>query len=71
MSMSKRKVQETVYRSRVYQHSDRYKLEMVQSMHQRRKKGYTKGIWIKKSGCVETYWTCSCTNKFNATPSLC
>ena len=71
MSMSKSKVQETMYRSGVYQHSDGYRLEMVRSIYQRRNKGYTKRIQIGKSKCVETHWTRDCTNKFNMTSSLC
>jgi len=34
---------------------DGYRLEMIQSTHQRRDKGYTKRIWIGKSGRVETH----------------
>ena len=60
-----------MHRSRVYQHSDGYRLEMVQSIHQRRNKGYTKGIRIRKSRRIEIHWTCSCTNEFNTTFSLC
>ena len=71
MSTSKSRVQETMHRSRVYQHSDGYRLEMVQSIHQRRNKGYTKGIRIRKSRRIEIHWTCSCTNEFNTTFSLC
>jgi len=71
MSMSKSRVQETVRRSGVYQHLDRYRLEIVQSTYQRRDEGYTERIWIRKSRHIETYWTRSCTNEFNVTPSLC
>jgi len=55
MSTSKSRIQETMCRSGVYQRSDRYRLEMVQSTHQRRDEGYTKRIWIRKSGCIETH----------------
>jgi len=71
MSTSKSRVQETMHRPGVYQRSDGYRLEMVQGTHQRRDKGYTKRIQIGKSKRVETHWTRSCTNEFNATPSLC
>ena len=71
MSMSKSRIQETMCRPGVYQHSDGYRLEMVRSTHQRRDEGYTKRIWIGKSGHIETHWTRSCINEFNVTPSLC
>jgi len=67
MSTSKSRVQETMCRPRVYQRLDGYRLEMVWSTHQRRDKGYTKRIQIGKSGRIETHWTRSCTNEFNAT----
>jgi len=51
--MSKSRIQETMRRSGVYQHSDGYRLEIVWSTHQQRDKGYTKRIWIGKSGHIE------------------
>jgi len=71
MFMSKSGIQEIMRRSGVYQRSNGYRLEMVQSTHQRRNKGYTKRIRIGKSRHVETHWTRSCTNEFNVTSSLC
>ena len=71
MFTSKSRVQEIVCRSGVYQYSDGYRLEMVQSTYQRKDKEYTKRIRIGKSGCIEMHWTCSYTNKYNMTPSLC
>jgi len=70
MSMSKSRIQEIMRRSGVYQRSDGYRLEIVWSTYQRRDKEYTKRIRIGKSRRVETHWTRSYTNEFNATPSL-
>jgi len=70
MSMSKSRVQETVCRSEVYQHSDGYRLEIIWSTYQRRNKRYIKRIGIRKNRHIETHWTHSCTNEFNVIPSL-
>ena len=64
MFLSKSKVQEIVRGSGVYQHLDRYRLEMVRSIHQRRDEGYTKRIRIGKSGRIEMHWTHSHDSQF-------
>jgi len=71
MSMSKSRVQEAMCKYGIYQCSNGYRLEMVWNTYQRRNKGYTKRIGIRKSRRVETHWTHGCTNEFNAIPSLC
>ena len=58
-------------RPRVDESSERDFIKVILTKDQERSKGNKKGMRIRKSGCVESNWTCCCTGEFNAALSLC
>ena len=46
-------------------------IKVILTKDQGRSKGNEKRMRIRKSGCIESNWTCCCIGEFNVTLSLC
>ena len=71
MSIHKFRVYKTMSRPGVDKSSEWDFIKVILTKDQGRSKGNEKRMRIRKSGYVESNWTCCCTGEFNVTLSLC
>jgi len=71
VSIHQFRVYKTMSRPGINESSEQDFIKVILTKDQGRSKGNKKGMRIRKSGYVESNWTCCCTGEFNATLSLC
>ena len=71
VSIHKFRVYKTMSRPGIDESSERDFIKVILTKDQGRSKGNEKWVRIRKSGCIESNWTCCCIGEFNVTLSLC